>query len=230
MKNRKSWPRIPPLHPEQNNHWWNYQQNSLILYDESFEISHFGEAAGKPCCSLTVWEKACPPYEFPCTSQRGFWKHLAARESYQIWPLRGLSLHSLLVILLFTFKKYNKNSFHLCWKSHQGLIFALTFILGILESMHKMSPFQFDAWLYLFLEKGMATHSSILAWRIPWTEKPGRVHAVGSQELDTTGWNTLFFLFGRRTFYGALFIENSLKLALLKKRVNQNLGKCQKWR
>lgn len=113
MKNRRSWPRIPPLHPAQNNHWWNYQQNSLILYDESFEISHFGEAAGKPCCSLTVWEKACAPYESPCTSQRGFWKHLAARESYQIWPLCGLSLHSLLVILLFTFKKYNKNSLHL---------------------------------------------------------------------------------------------------------------------
>ena len=28
------------------------------------------------------------------------------------------------------------------------------------------------------LEKGMATHSSILAWRIPWTEEPGGLHAV----------------------------------------------------
>ena len=28
------------------------------------------------------------------------------------------------------------------------------------------------------LEKGMATHSSILAWRIPWTAEPGRVHEV----------------------------------------------------
>ena len=38
------------------------------------------------------------------------------------------------------------------------------------------------------LEKGMAAHSSILAWRIPWTEEPGglhRVHAV-AKELDTT--------------------------------------------
>ena len=31
------------------------------------------------------------------------------------------------------------------------------------------------------LEKGMATHSSILAWRIPWTEEPGRLQSVGSQ-------------------------------------------------
>ena len=36
------------------------------------------------------------------------------------------------------------------------------------------------------LEKEMATHSSILAWRIPWTEKPGRLRSMGSQESDTT--------------------------------------------
>ena len=31
------------------------------------------------------------------------------------------------------------------------------------------------------LEKEMATHSSILAWRIPWTEEPGRLQSMGSQ-------------------------------------------------
>ena len=36
------------------------------------------------------------------------------------------------------------------------------------------------------LEKEMATHSSILAWRIPGTEEPGRLQFMGSQELDTT--------------------------------------------
>ena len=36
------------------------------------------------------------------------------------------------------------------------------------------------------LEKGMATHSSIFAWIIPWTEEPGGLQSVGSQELDTT--------------------------------------------
>ena len=35
------------------------------------------------------------------------------------------------------------------------------------------------------LEKEMATHSSILAWRIPWTEEPGRLQSMGSQR-DTT--------------------------------------------
>ena len=33
------------------------------------------------------------------------------------------------------------------------------------------------------LEKGMATHSNILAWRIPWTEEPGRLLSMGSQRV-----------------------------------------------
>ena len=36
------------------------------------------------------------------------------------------------------------------------------------------------------LEEGKATHSSTLAWRIPWTEEPGGLQLMGSQELDTT--------------------------------------------
>ena len=35
------------------------------------------------------------------------------------------------------------------------------------------------------LEEGMATHSSILAWRISWTEKPGGLQSMGSQRVDT---------------------------------------------
>ena len=35
------------------------------------------------------------------------------------------------------------------------------------------------------LEKGMATLSRILAWRIPWTEEPGGLQPTGLQELDT---------------------------------------------
>ena len=33
------------------------------------------------------------------------------------------------------------------------------------------------------LEKEMATHSSTLAWKIPWTEKPGRLQSMGSQRV-----------------------------------------------
>ena len=33
------------------------------------------------------------------------------------------------------------------------------------------------------LEEGMATHCSILAWRIPWTEEPGRIQSIGSHRV-----------------------------------------------
>ena len=36
------------------------------------------------------------------------------------------------------------------------------------------------------LEKEMETHLSILAWKIPWTDEPGRLLSMGSQKLDTT--------------------------------------------
>ena len=36
------------------------------------------------------------------------------------------------------------------------------------------------------LEKEMVSHSSVLAWRIPWTEQPGGLQSIGSQKSDTT--------------------------------------------
>ena len=41
---------------------------------------------------------------------------------------------------------------------------------------------RFLGWEYP-LEKGMATHSSILAWKIPWTEEPGGVQSIGLQRV-----------------------------------------------
>ena len=42
------------------------------------------------------------------------------------------------------------------------------------------------------LEKGMITHSSILAWRFPWTEEPGRLQSMGSQRV---GYNSVTNIF-----------------------------------
>ena len=42
------------------------------------------------------------------------------------------------------------------------------------------------------LEKEMSTHSSILAWKIPWTEEPGRLQSMGSQRVGLN--NFTFFL------------------------------------
>ena len=45
------------------------------------------------------------------------------------------------------------------------------------------------------LEKEMATHSSILGWRIPWTEEPGGLQSMGRKESDTTERLHLHFTF-----------------------------------
>ena len=34
------------------------------------------------------------------------------------------------------------------------------------------------------LEEGMVTHSSVLCWRIPWTEEPGGLWSIGSQRIE----------------------------------------------
>ena len=54
--------------------------------------------------------------------------------------------------------------------------------------MVKNLPAMLETWVQSLgqedpMEKGMATHSSILAWRIPWTEKPGGLQSMGSQRV-----------------------------------------------
>ena len=54
------------------------------------------------------------------------------------------------------------------------------------------------------LEKEMATHSSILSWRIPWTEAPGRLQSMGSQGVGHD-WAT-----NNKCEWGFLFLKNCL--------------------
>ena len=49
------------------------------------------------------------------------------------------------------------------------------------------------------LKKGMASHSSILTWRIPWTEEPGGLQMMGSQRVGHDGaTNTTLLLLAKR--------------------------------
>ena len=55
-----------------------------------------------------------------------------------------------------------------------------------MAQMVKNLPAMLETWVRSLgqedpLEKEMATHSSILAWKIPWTEEPGRLQSMGSQ-------------------------------------------------
>ena len=56
---------------------------------------------------------------------------------------------------------------------------------GVTEGWTQLSDFTFTFDFHA-LEKELATHSSVLAWRIPGTEKPGGLQFTGSQESDTT--------------------------------------------
>ena len=58
--------------------------------------------------------------------------------------------------------------------------------VSLVAQMVKNLPSMQEAWVQSLgqeEEKGMATHSSILAWEIPWTEEPGGVQSMGSQRL-----------------------------------------------
>ena len=60
-------------------------------------------------------------------------------------------------------------------------------IHGVAESCLQCGRPRFNPWVgKIPLEKEMATHSSVLAWRIPWTEEPGGLQSMGSQELGMT--------------------------------------------
>ena len=60
------------------------------------------------------------------------------------------------------------------------------------------------------LEKEMATHSSILALRIPWTEEAGRLHFTGHKELDTTEGLT-HTIYNKKSDFFKSNIPNNLK-------------------
>ena len=57
-------------------------------------------------------------------------------------------------------------------------------VAQMVENMHAMhEPWVQSLGWETLLEEGMATQSSILAWRIPWTEEPGGLQSTGSQRV-----------------------------------------------
>ena len=59
---------------------------------------------------------------------------------------------------------------------------------SLVAQMEKSLPAVWETWVRSLgredpLEKEMATHSSILAWRMPWTEEPGGLQSMGSQRV-----------------------------------------------
>ena len=79
---------------------------------------------------------------------------------------------------------------NVCLTGHkQAILVSLNFNLGFpgRSVVKNLSAVQ-ETWVQCLgqedpLEKGMATHSSILAWKIPWTEEPGRLPSMALQRV-----------------------------------------------
>ena len=87
--------------------------------------------------------------------------------------------------------KSQESSVHLTFQKKHWLIF---FNINILISSN---PFIFSYLIGLtvqYMEKAMAPHSSTLAWKIPWTEEPGRLQSMGSLRVRHN-WATSLSLF-----------------------------------
>ena len=88
--------------------------------------------------------------------------------------------------------KYNKNTTASIYEHLPSTRICQTFyiIIGmsLVAQMVKNLPAMQESWVYFLgwkdhLKKEMATHSSILAWKIPWKEEPGRLQSIGSQRV-----------------------------------------------
>ena len=82
-------------------------------------------------------------------------------------------------------------------------MWGFTYLLGLSKMVKNLPPMQETSVQSLDqedpLEKGMATHSSILAWRVLWTEETGR----GRRELNTTEPLMLLLILNFRTWNSA---------------------------
>ena len=81
----------------------------------------------------------------------------------------------------------------------------------------RLKRHRFDPWMGGDpLEEGMATHSSILAWRIPWTEEPGRLQSMGLQRVrrdwsDLAGTYTFDLIFIFKKYRFLYFLKHACK-------------------
>ena len=79
-----------------------------------------------------------------------------------------------------------------------GYPFQYSWVSLVAQLVKNLSAMQ-ETWIWFLgqedpLEKGMVTHSSTLAWRIPWTEEPGELSLWGHEESDIAEQLTLYCL------------------------------------
>ena len=96
-------------------------------------------------------------------------------------------MYPMFTAALFTLVKMWKQSVYPLmgeWINKTSHTYIYSLVSQTVKNLHAMR----ETWVQLLgwknpLEKGMATHSSILAWKTPWTEEPGRVQSMRSQRV-----------------------------------------------
>ena len=123
------------------------------------------------------------------------------REPWKIINFKSTSNNTTATSTLNPFSEWLLFARYYSWHIVFYLILALN-ILGLPDgSDGKNPPAMQNTWVRFLcwadpLEKGMTTHSSILAWKIPWTEEPGRLQSTESQRVGhNCATNTFTFHF-----------------------------------
>ena len=97
--------------------------------------------------------------------------------------------------------------------------------ISLISSVWEWKPLAFVQSFTVYMEKGMATHSSILAWRIPWTEEPGGLQSMGLQRVRHD-WVT-FTPHSQFTKGFAVYYFISVSIRLMKSCVSDSLKELQ---
>ena len=120
---------------------------------------------------------ACPPSLSLPHLQGWFWYQIPynckKHQAFILWGIRPAEKSSPLFFFFWQQTRPNRAS--------------------LVAQMVKNLPAKQETWVWSLgwedsWRKGLATHSSTLAWRIPWTEEPGGLQSMGSHRLDMTEW------------------------------------------
>ena len=91
-------------------------------------------------------------------------------------------------------------------------------------SQNRADYLEIHIYIYTYIEKAMATHSSVLAWKIPWSEEPGGLQSMGSQrvghdwsDLAAVAYTHVFLLLWITYLFSMLFTFIQLLITNLRK-------------
>ena len=170
---------------------WDHRALGWALSPVSYEGPGFNPWVGK-----ISWRRKWQPTPVFLPGESHGWRSLIG---YSPWGRKASDMTEQLHFLSFTLSPMmgNKEDEEQTWR-HRREHFVETetvtqgiMLISLIAQSVKNLPAMQETLVWSLgwehpLEDGMATHSSIPGWRIPWTKEPGRLQSMGLQELDST--------------------------------------------